>query len=259
MKTIILCGGKGMRMFAGEYKPKPLVEIGGTPILWHIMKSYAHQGFQDFILCLGYRGNMIKQYIADLSTLDNDVEVDMSAGVTKPLTKRTGIEGKIICADTGEESMTGARIAKIKGYLEGEEDFFLTYGDGLSDVNFKGLLEYHKQKGKILTTTGIRPASRYGLFEINEEGIATSFDEKPNIEGRRINGGFMVCNKRIFDYLTNDESCIFEKTAMPQLAKEQQLAIYNHDGFWKAMDTQKEAEEFNEIWNTGNPPWKVWK
>lgn len=262
MKTVILCGGRGMRMSGEtEFKPKPLVEIGGYPILFHIIQIYASQGFHDFILCLGYKGNKIKQYINDLNLLTNDVEIDMKTGINnRLLTQKSGIEGKIICADTDLDSMTGSRITKVEKYLKGEENFFLTYGDGLGNIDLNELLQFHIKKDKILTITGVRPQHRYGLLDIDEEDIATRFYEKP--EGKDVvNGGFMVCNHQIFKYLSQDPNCILEKDPMEQLTTEHQMAVYPHykkpKAFWKSMDNHKEAEELNTIWESGNPPWKA--
>ena len=257
MQTVILCGGKGTRL-AGEteYKPKPLVEIGGKPILWHVMKGYSHQGFNDFILCLGYKGNMIKEYFLNLEHMSNDFILDLKKNEKMSLSDHHKLDGKIIFADTGQETMTGSRVAKIESYLKNDNDFFLTYGDGVSDVDLHKLYEHHKQMGKVATITTVSPTYRFGLVE-SEGGLVKKFDEKPDMKDL-VNGGFMVCNKKIFNYLSKEGDCILEQEPLKKLVKEGQLAAYRHKGFWQCMDNQKEVNELNEIWEKG-APWEIWK
>tara|TARA_Y100000034_G_scaffold133344_1_gene198553 strand:+ start:587 stop:1381 length:795 start_codon:yes stop_codon:yes gene_type:complete len=262
MKTVILCGGMGKRLNQEtEYRPKPLVEIGGKPILWHIMKIYSHQDFKDFILCLGYKGNMVKEYFLNLKEMSNDFVLDLKEKKISHLDEDNCLDGNVYFIDTGLKSMTGARIAKIKKFIGEDEDFFLTYGDGVSDVDLKKLYEYHKKMGKVATITTVNPAYRFGLVEIGE-GMIQKFDEKPKMNelpgGGFINGGFMVFNKKIFDYLSEDEDCILEEEPLRKLATEGQLAAYQHDGFWKCLDTQKDADELNKVHKEG-APWMLWK
>ncbi len=257
MKTVILCGGKGRRLDREtEYKPKPLVEVGGRPILWHIMKIYSHQGFQDFILCLGYRGNMIKEYFLNLEEMSNDFVLDLRNKDKSTLNDDNRLEAKVYLIDTGLESMTGARVARIKKYIGEDEDFFLTYGDAVADIDLKKLYEYHKQMGKIATITSVNPVYWYGLVE-SKDGMVTKFDEKPDIKDT-INGGFMVFNRRVFDYLSEEQNCVLEREPLARLVKEGQLVAYQHKGFWKSMDNQKDTDELNRVYEKG-APWEIWK
>ena len=257
MKTVILCGGKGTRLKEEtEYKPKPLVEIGGKPILWHIMKIYSHQEFKEFILCLGYKGNMIKEYFLNLEEMSNDFVLNLRNKQKMVLSDSDSLDGKVWFVDTGQESMTGARVARIKKYVGEDEDFFLTYGDGIANIDLHKLYDYHKRMGKIVTLTSVRPAHPFGLIEV-EQGIVKKFDEKPEMKDV-ISGGYMVCNKKIFDYLSEDENCTLEQEPLKKLTEESQLACYHHDGFWSCMDTQKHVDELNKIYKQG-APWKIWE
>jgi glucose-1-phosphate cytidylyltransferase len=259
MKTVILCGGKGRRLDQEtEFKPKPLVLIGGKPILWHIMKIYSHQGFKDFILCLGYKGNMIKEYFLNLEEMSNDFLLDLRNRDKFILNNNsvTYLEARIYFIDTGLESLTGTRITRIKKYIGEDEDFFFTYGDGVADVDLKELYEYHKKMGKVATLTSVNPVYWFGLVEL-EDGIVRKFDEKPDMKDL-INGGFMVLNRKIFDYLSEDENCALEQEPLRRLAQEGQLAAYQHKGFWKSMDNQKDVDELNKIYKQG-APWEIWK
>lgn len=260
MKAVILCGGKGTRLKEEtEYKPKPLVEIGGKPILWHIIKIFASQGVKDFILCLGYKGNMIKDYFLKLEEMSNDFVLDLRKNKIYHLTDEDELDVTIHFVNTGEDSMTGARIARIKKYVETDEDFFVTYGDGVSDVDLCELYKFHKKAGKIATLTAIRPVYRYGLVEF-EGDIINKFDEKPDMKDW-VNGGFMVFNRKIFNYLSTDKNCILEQEPLRKLSADRQLAGYKHQGFWKCMDTQKDLDEFNKILsdNPKGAPWEIWK
>ncbi|MBT4135722.1 glucose-1-phosphate cytidylyltransferase [archaeon] len=257
MKAVILCGGKGTRL-AGEteFKPKPLVEIGGRPILWHIMKIYSSQGIKDFILCLGYKGHMIKDYFLKLEERNNDFVLDLRKNKIYHLTDNEGLDVRITFVDTGQEVMTGARIARIQKYIGNDEDFFMTYGDGVSDIDLRKLYSFHKRKGKVATLTAVHPVYKYGLVEI-EDDLIKKFDEKPNMKDL-INGGFMVFNQRIFSYLSTEPNCILEQEPMKKLAEDNELGGYVHTSFWKSMDTQKDVDELNEIHEQG-APWEVWK
>jgi len=257
MKTVILCGGKGRRLDQEtEFKPKPLVAIGGKPILWHIMKIFSYQGFTDFVLCLGYKGQMIKEYFLYLDELCHDFVLDLKKGHRCMLGEDTRLEARISFIDTGLETMTGARVARIKAQVEQDEDFFLTYGDGLSDIDLHALYEYHKRMGKIATVTSVRPAYWYGLVEA-EDGLVTRFDEKPDAKDR-INGGFMVLSRKIFDYLSEENDTVLEQEPLRRLVEDKQLAAYEHHGFWRNMDTQKDADELNRIYEQG-APWETWQ
>ncbi len=259
MKTVILCGGKGTRLAEEtEYKPKPLVEIGGKPLLWHIMKIYEKQNFKDFILCLGYKGNMIKEFFLNLGEMTNDFVLDLKNCQKISLTDNDVLGGRVYFIDTGLHSLTGARVARIKKYVANDEDFFLTYGDGVGNVNLKKLYEYHKNKGAVVTLTGVRPPYSFGLLNTNN-GMAINFDEKPDTKDI-VNGGFMVCNRKIFDYLSEDETCILEQE-LKRIANEGKLAVYEHAGFWKCMDNQKHVDELNQIYKeniakNGHPLWE---
>ena len=258
MKAVILCGGYGTRLKdETEYRPKPLVEIGGMPILWHIMKIYSSYGVKEFILCLGYKGNMIKEYFLNFEELANNFTLHLRSKKSKIIHHNKSIlEDWIIhFVDTGLDTQTGGRIAKVKFLLENDDTFFLTYGDGVSNINITNLHNFHLKKKKILTLTAVQPQSPFGIIDI-DNNVVTSFNEKPKLEGR-INGGFFVCNKKLFDYVAPDKDCIFEIEPLEKLTKDKQIAAYVFDGFWYAMDNQKHVDELNRMWNT-NPLWKVW-
>ncbi|MBU3191625.1 glucose-1-phosphate cytidylyltransferase [Clostridium bowmanii] len=253
MKVVILCGGKGTRMREEtEYRPKPLVEIGGKPILWHIMKSYSSYGFNDFILCVGYKGEMIKQYFMDMYWRNNDFTLHFNGDRKIEYHTKEEENWNITIINTGIETMTGGRLKQVEKYID-DKEFMFTYGDGLSDVNILELLEFHRKKGKIGTLTGVNPISTFGVMEV-KDGIVNSFKEKP-ILNDRINGGFMVFNKDIFKYL-GSEDCFFEQEPIRNLAKDKQLAMYEHNGFWTAIDTFKDVETVNKLWDKGEHLWR---
>ena len=259
MKVVILCGGKGTRLYEEtEFKPKPLVEIGYMPILWHIMKIYSAFGYNEFILALGYKGCMIKEYFLNYQELSNDFTLNLRSKHSKIIyyNNSNPEDWNITFVDTGLETQTGARIAKIKDFIGNDDNFFLTYGDGVSDVNIHDLYSFHIAQNKVLTLTGVHPPSPFGIITV-ENGIVTSFKEKPLLSGL-INGGFFVCNKKIFDYLSDHPDCIFEETPMKTLSKEKAIAVFEHNGFWFAIDTQKHVHELNKIYDSGNIPWKIW-
>jgi glucose-1-phosphate cytidylyltransferase len=233
MKVAILCGGKGTRL--REYTediPKPLVEIGGKPILWHVMKIYSHYGYKDFILCLGYKGELIEEYFKK-----NDYS-----------------EWNIEFVDTGENTSKGERIKKIENLIGDDEDFFVAYGDDVSDVNIKELVEFHKNKGNIVTLTAVNPMSQFGILELNDSDEIEEFKEKPLLD-HWINGGFFIFNKKIFDYIK--EGYDLEKETFNELVGQKQICAYKHSGFWKCMNTFKDTMELNELWDEGKAPWKV--
>ncbi len=258
MNVVILCGGKGTRMREeSEFKPKPLVEIGGRPVLWHIMKLYDHYGFRDFVLCLGYKGNMIKEYFLDYDALNNDFAINLGR-MRKIETLGTHEEQdyRVVLADTGQESLTGARVKRIEQYIT-EDTFMVTYGDGVSNVNIEKLLAFHKSHGKIATITTARLPTRYGILDVDKSGKVASFAEKPQLEGWA-NVGFFVFDRKIFKYLDDAEACALEDEPLKSLARDGQLMAFQHDGFFYAMDTYREYLHLNDLWDRGEAPWAVW-
>jgi len=256
MKTIILCGGKGTRMREEtEYRPKPLVEIGGKPILWHIMKIYAAHGFNEFIVALGYKGDMIKDYFFNYRMRAHDFTLDM-ANDKVTYYDNGGDNFVITFAETGAESLTGERIKRLRRYLKDEKEFMVTYGDGVADIAIPELLAFHRKQETIGTITGVQPYSKYGFVNMDEDkNLVMNFHEKPLMQDSYINSGFMVFTHKIFDYLGHG---MLETETLAHLAGKNQLSIYKHKGFWKAMDTTKEAEELNRLW-LADQPWKVWR
>lgn len=258
MKVVVLCGGLGTRLREEtEFRPKPLVEIGGRPILWHIMKTYAHYGFRDFVLCLGYRGNMIKDYFLNYEAMNNDFTVCL--GKNSRIEYRNYHQEQdfhVTLSDTGQNTMTGGRVKRIANYI-GEDTFMLTYGDGVGDVDIRKLFEFHKSHGKLATVTTVSPSSRFGMIESNSIGRVTHFKEKPKTS-ERASAGFFILNRKVFDYVSGDD-CIFEREPLERLANEGQLMAYQHDGFFYAMDTYREYEYLNQLWSSGQAPWKVWE
>ncbi len=255
MKTIILCGGKGTRMREEtEYRPKPLVEVGGRPILWHIMKIYAHYGFNEFVIALGYKGDMIKDYFLNYRTHEGDFTLHTKSN-TIHLHNGAQDDFMITFVDTGSESETGERLKRLKPYIS-DEEFMLTYGDGVADIDIGKLVAFHRSQGTIGTITGAHPYSKYGFVNINtDRSLVTNFHEKPLMHDDYVNSGFMVFNRKVFDYVGDE---MLEANTLPHLAKEGQLSLYPHKGFWKAMDTVKEAEELNKLWEK-EKPWHVWQ
>lgn len=256
MKVVILAGGLGTRLSEETLiKPKPMVEVGGMPILWHIMKIYSHYGFNDFVICLGYKGYMIKEYFANYCLHMSDVMIDIKNN--KIETHHNFSEPwKILLIDTGNNTMTGGRIKRIQPYI-GDETFMLTYGDGVSDLNIKEVIRFHSTKKKIATMTAIQPSARFGVLEIEDNSNVKSFLEKPMKGGNYVNGGFFVLEPKIFDYLKNDET-ILEREPLEAIARDSQLNAYKHNGFWYAMDTLRDKNYLEELWATGEAPWKVW-
>lgn len=257
MKVVILAGGYGTR-FAEETqtKPKPMVNIGEYPILWHIMKCYSHYGFNEFIICLGYKGEVIKEYFANYFLRSSDITYDLEKNEMQ-VHKTNSEPWKVTLVDTGLHTMTGGRIKRIKEYIN-NETFMLTYGDGVSDIDIKKLLSFHKKQGKIATITATHRSQKFGVLNINENNEVTSFREKNVEDNEVINGGFMVLEPSIFDYI-NDDDTIFEKTPLEQLTKENQLSAYHHLGYWQCMDTLREKKLLENLWNENKAPWKVWK
>ena len=256
MTTVILCGGQGARLREEtEYRPKPLVEIGGKPILWHIMKLYARHGFADFILCLGYRGNMIKEYFLNYEAMNNDFTVHLGSKSRIDFGGAHSEEDfRVTLTDTGLETMTGGRIKRVEKYIDGDT-FLVTYGDGVSDVNLSDLVAFHKSHGKTATVTTVQPFSRFGVVKADGNGKVIDFSEKPQVEGW-VNAGFLVFNRNVFDYLDGDQR-ILEGGPMERLAAENQLMAYRHHGFFHALDTYRDYLHLNDLWASGKAPWKV--
>jgi glucose-1-phosphate cytidylyltransferase len=258
LKVVILCGGRGSRLNEETgLRPKPLVEIGGRPILWHIMKLYAHHGFKDFVLCLGYKGDMIKSYFLNYHCLNSDLTVELSYPPRLEFHRSPSEEGwRVTLADTGLEAMTGARLKRVERYVDGDT-FMLTYGDGVADIDLQELVAFHRSHGRLATVTGVRPPARFGELVV-EDGMALEFREKPQVRTGRISGGFFVLDRRVFDYVEADDSCNFERGPLATLAREHQLMVYPHDGFWQCMDTYRDWMLLNEMWEKQGAPWKVW-
>ena len=256
MKVVILAGGLGTRLSEETIiKPKPMVEIGGMPILWHIMKIYSSYGYNDFVICLGYKGYLIKEFFNNYFLHKSDITVDLKNN--KIIFNESDAEPwTITLVDTGVNSMTGGRIKRIQKHI-GNEPFFLTYGDGLSDVNISELLETHKKAGKFLTVTSVQPHGRFGALNLSSSNEVLSFLEKPKGDGSWINGGFFVCQPEVFNYISGDDT-IFEKNPMEALAQEGMMQAYLHNGFWKPMDTLRDKVELEQYWDSGKALWKKW-
>ncbi len=255
MKVVILCGGMGTRLREEtEYKPKPMVEIGGRPILWHIMKSYASYGFNEFVLCLGYKQSAIRDYFLNYRGMNNDFTIELAAHDRIAYHSSHNEDWTVSLVDTGAITKKGTRIKMIEPYIDGEK-FMITYGDGLSDINFKKLLEFHHFHNKTVTFTGVHPISRFATVETNTKGEIVDWNEKKQLEGY-INAGFFVADRKLFEYLGED--CELEEEPLKKLAKEDQLRMYRHDGFWQCMDTYRDATHLNELWTKNTAPWKIW-
>lgn len=257
MKCLIFCGGKGTRLREEtEFKPKSLVEIGGRPILWHIMKIYDHFNVKDFILTLGYKGDLIKRYFTEYRWIDNDFTINLKSNeIRLHGNNLKNNDWNITCVNTGYDSGTALRLFFAKKYLSNEEDFCVTYGDGVANVNITNLIEYHKKHKKIVTITGLHPRSKFGLMLSDKKNVVVDFREKPILPDS-INGGFMVVNKRIFDHLT-DENSMLVASILPKLAVMGEVMVYDFDGFWHCLDNYKDYENLNRLWKT-DPAWKVW-
>lgn len=256
MKAVILAGGAGTRISEETIsRPKPMVEIGGRPILWHIMNIYSHYGVTDFVVCCGFKGYMIKEYFANYNAHLSDISVDLATGNIKYFNCKAE-PWKVELIDTGVSTMTGGRLKRIKEHV-GEDTFMLTYGDGVADVNITKALEFHKHHSKVATVTAVQPSGRFGSLSIGSDDEVADFVEKPVGDGGWINGGFFIFNSKIFDYI-EDDSTVLEKDPLETLAKEKQLAAYKHNGFWRPMDTMRDKEELERIWHSGHAPWKVW-
>jgi len=261
MKVVILCGGLGSRIRGvSDDIPKPMIPIGDYPILWHIMKYYAHWKHEDFVLCLGYKSHVIKEFFLNYEMFNRDFTLSLGkAGGIQYHTEHAESRWRVTLAETGMEAMTGARIRKIRKYVAGEKHFMVTYGDGVGDIDLDKLIEFHRSHGKIMTLTGVRPPGRFGELLIGGDGTVKEFNEKPQASGGRISGGFFVCNAELFDYLPEGEDLVFEQEPMRALVRDGQLACYEHDGFWLPMDTPREYSLLNKLFAQHQAPWVIWK
>lgn len=258
MKVVLLAGGLGTRISEeSEKKPKPMIEIGGMPILWHIMKEYSYYGFHDFIICAGYKQHMIKEWFADYFFYTSDVTFDFTKGNQMTIHNQTTEPWKVTIVDTGEETMTGGRIKRVQKYI-GNESFLMTYGDGVCDVNISELVKFHKSHGKIATLTAVKQDQSKGTLEIEEDNSVRRFREKSRRDTTTINAGYMVLNAEIFEYLVDDET-VFEREPMQRLAETGELMSFQHDGFWQCMDTLQEKKILEKLWSKGQAPWKKWE
>ncbi len=256
-KVVILAGGLGTRLSEETNKiPKPMVEIGDQPILWHIMKIYESSGFSDFVICAGYKNSEIKKYFLNYNFLNCDVDLNTSSGKFKIIGGESE-NWNVKVINTGGETMTGGRIKRIKKYVEEDDYFLMTYGDGLSNIKIKELIDFHKSHGKLATVTAVQPEGRFGMIDINDSETVTNFYEKPAGDGGYINGGFFVLSPKIFDYIDNDQT-IWEQEPMKNLAKDNQLKAFKHKGFWKPMDTLRDKNSLIDMWNQNLAPWKIW-
>lgn len=257
MKLVILAGGLGTRISeATHLMPKPLIEIGGRPVIWHIMKIYAEHGINEFVVCCGYKGYMIKEYFANYFLHTSDMTIDL-ANNSMEVHNNQSESWKITLVDTGLNTMTGGRVKRIQKYI-GNEPFLLTYGDGVGDINISETIEQHKKSGKLFSITAYKPEGRFGTLDISEDNKVNSFLEKPKGDGAWINAGFFVCEPGVFDYLSGEDNEIFERAPLEKIAADGKMRAYKHHGFWKPMDTLRDNKELNEMWEKRTAPWKIW-
>jgi glucose-1-phosphate cytidylyltransferase len=256
MKAVILAGGLGTRISEDTVnRPKPMIEIGGKPILWHIMKIYSAYGVNDFVICCGYKGYVIKEYFANYFLHTSDVTFDMSTNQMQ-VHQRYAEPWKVTLVDTGESTMTGGRLRRVKDFVKDEEAFCFTYGDGVSSINITSLVEFHKQQGTLATLSATFPPGRFGALDLNDNKVS-SFKEKPKGDGGMINGGFFVLSPKVLDLIPDDD-CIWEREPLEKLADDGQLSAFEHEGFWQPMDTLRDKNHLEELWQSGRAPWKVW-
>jgi len=257
MKVLLLAGGLGTRLSEEtDIKPKPMLDIGGKPILWHIMKTYSHYGFNDFVILLGYKGYYIKEYFANYFLHQSDVTIDMSDG-SMEIHNNSSEPWKVTLLDTGLDSMTGGRIKRAQDFI-GDKPFMLTYGDGVSDINIKELVRFHKAHGKAMTMTSAQPDGRFGALNIDDNNKVKEFKEKPKGDGSWINAGYFICEPKVFDYIVDGDSSVFEQKPLMNLAKDGEVYTYKHHDFWMPMDTLRDKHKLNELWNSDKAPWRVW-
>ena len=256
MKVVLLAGGLGSRLSEETYiKPKPLIEIGNMPVIWHIMMIYSHYGYNEFIICCGYKGYMLKEFFANYFLHLSDVEIDVKSNSVKILNKKLKKNWKITLIDTGEKTQTGGRIKKIRKYID--DTFLMTYGDGLSNVNINKLLHFHKKNKSLATMTVVNPPTRFGSVQL-KKNLVTKFSEKPIVSNSWINGGYFVLEPKIFDYISSEDT-IWEKEPLKNLSKDKKLSAYLHKDFWQPMDTLRDRNFLNDLWNSSKAPWKLWK
>jgi len=257
MKVVILAGGFGTRISEeSELKPKPMIEIGGKPILWHIMKLYSYYGYNDFIICCGYKAYVIKEYFHHYYMHQADITIDLESNTVK-YHNSAAEPWRVTLVDTGVNTMTGGRIKRVQDYI-GDETFLLTYGDGVSDVNLNNLLSFHKAGKQFVTLTAIQPSGKFGGLEINKDSVITSFKEKPKGDGAWVNGGFFVCEPQVLDYINEGDETIWERGPLEALARDRKLKAFKHEGFWQPMDTLRDKSELEKLWAAGLAPWKSW-
>jgi glucose-1-phosphate cytidylyltransferase len=258
MKSVILAGGYGTRIRdVTSDIPKPMIPIGGYPILWHIMKQYSFYGIKDFVLCLGYKSDVIKDYFINYQKRQNDFTLDLKTQIIEDHTNHITDDWKITFAETGLISLTGARLFRVKQYIEKDDCFMLTYGDGVSNIDITDLIRFHKSHGKLMTVTGAHPPGRFGELELDGDQVI-GFNEKPQVTEGWISAGYFVCNRAVLDYLTSNEDLIFEKEPIEQLVKSNQLMVYKHEGFWHPMDTSRDYHLLNGLWDKNQASWKIW-
>ena len=258
MKVVLLAGGYGTRISEeSQFKPKPMIEIGSMPILWHIMKLYSSYGFNEFVICAGYKQHVIKEWFADYFLHTSDITFDFTQDDKIIVHNKRAEKWKVTVVDTGLNTMTGGRLKRIKSFLD-DEPFFMTYGDGVSDVNIKKLLDFHKSHGKMATLTAVKPDSRFGVLDISDDNQINAFHEKSEVDSGYINAGFMVLDPKVLDYI-EDDSIMFEREPLEYLAKNEHLMCYKHDGFWQCMDTLRDKQKLEKLWAENVAPWKVWE
>jgi len=258
MKVVILAGGLGTRIAEeSDFKPKPMIEIGGKPILWHIMKIYSHYGFNDFVICCGYKAYSIKNFFHNYYMHQADMTIDLSANTTEYFNSYAE-PWRVTIVDTGLHTMTGGRIKRVQPLI-GKESFMLTYGDGVSNVDIRALLENHGKSGQLATLTAVQPSGRFGALHIDPDSFIRAFQEKPKGDGAWINGGFFVCEPGVFDYIRDGDETIWERGPLEGLARDGRLGAFKHEGFWQPMDTLRDKNELEKLWNGGDAPWKVWE
>jgi glucose-1-phosphate cytidylyltransferase len=257
MKAVILAGGLGTRISEETHlKPKPMIEIGGKPILWHIMKMYSHHGIQDFVICCGYKGYLIKEYFANYFLHMSDVTFDMSKN-SMEVHQRNAEPWRVTLVDTGDDTMTGGRLKRVQSYLTQDSEFCFTYGDGVSNVNIRQLIEFHRKHGKLASLTAVYPPGRFGALDLDAKSQVQSFVEKPKGDGGMVNGGFFVLSPKVID-LIDDDQCIWERKPLEKLSAQGNLLAYQHTGFWQPMDTLRDKNLLEELWLSGQAPWKQW-
>jgi glucose-1-phosphate cytidylyltransferase len=257
MKVVILAGGFGTRISEESHlRPKPMIEVGERPILWHIMKMYTHYGFNDFVICLGYKGYCIKEYFAHYFLHESDVTFDFRNGNERIIHQHSAEPWTVTLVNTGIDTMTGGRVKRVQPYI-GDETFMLTYGDGVADINLRELLDYHARNGRLATVTSTQPGGRFGALQMSEGNLVRGFQEKPKGDGHWVNAGFFVMEPKVFDYIEGDAT-VLEKEPLESLASDGELVAYKHKGFWQPMDTLRDKNQLEELWRSGQAPWKAW-